>query len=207
MPITARMPDGSLAQIEAVELPESFETGLQSWDMAFKDLNTSDYVVGQVWGQQAADRFLLHQIRERLDFPATLRAVRKMTQDWPLATTKLVEDKANGAAVIATLKHEISGLIEVNPEGGKEARASAVSPQIESGNVYLPHPSVAAWVDGYLAEWAAFPRGAHDDQVDATTQALNRMRDDHRPGMLVYLELELKRVNPTAWEAIRNKKP
>jgi predicted phage terminase large subunit-like protein len=102
---------------------------LQSWDMAFKDLSTSDYVVGQVWAQgKGADRFLLDQVRERLDFPATLNAVRKLTLKWPQATTKLVEDKANGTAVIATLKHDIFGLIQVNPEGGKEARAAAVSP-------------------------------------------------------------------------------
>jgi phage terminase large subunit-like protein len=32
-------------------------------------------------------------------------------------------------------KHQLIGLIAVNPEGGKEARAHAVSPQIEAGNV------------------------------------------------------------------------
>jgi phage terminase large subunit-like protein len=32
-------------------------------------------------------------------------------------------------------------LIEIEPEGGKIARAYAASPQIEAGNVYLPHLS------------------------------------------------------------------
>jgi predicted phage terminase large subunit-like protein len=205
-PITTRMPDGSVAQIEAIEVPESFEMLLQSWDMAFKDLSTSDYVVGQVWAQRGADRFLLDQIRERLDFPATLGAVRRLTLKWPRATTKLVEDKANGTAVIATLKHEISGLIQVNPEGGKEARAAAVSPQIEAGNVYVPHPSYVTWVNAYLAEWAAFPRGAHDDQVDATTQALNRLREDPRPAFVTYLDQELKKRNPTKWAQLQNER-
>jgi predicted phage terminase large subunit-like protein len=174
--------------------------------MAFKDLSTSDYVVGQVWAQRGADRFLLDQIRERLDFPATLGAVRRLTLKWPRATTKLVEDKANGTAVIATLKHEISGLIQVNPEGGKEARAAAVSPQIEAGNVYVPHPSYVTWVNAYLAEWAAFPRGAHDDQVDATTQALNRMREDPRRAFIIYLDGELKKRNPTKWAQLQNER-
>jgi predicted phage terminase large subunit-like protein len=205
-PVSVRMPDGSAAQIEAAELPERFEMILQSWDMAFKDLSTSDYVVGQVWAQRGADRFLLDQLRERLGFPATLDAVRKVTLKWPQATTKLVEDKANGTAVIATLKHEISGLIQVNPEGGKEARAAAVSPQIESGNVYLPHPLLALWITGYLAEWASFPRGAHDDQVDATTQALNRLREDDRPNFLVYMEMEVREKNPAAWEKIQERR-
>ena len=33
------------------------------------------------------------------------------------ATLKLVEDKANGPAVVQSLRHEISGFVEMNPEG------------------------------------------------------------------------------------------
>jgi hypothetical protein len=89
---------------------------------------------------------------------------------------KLVEDKANGPAVIQELKHDVAGLIEVQPEGGKIARAHAVSPIIESGNVYLPHPALHDWVEELIEETATFPHGRHDDQVDAMTQALNRLR-------------------------------
>jgi hypothetical protein len=89
----------------------------------------------------------------------------------------LVEDKANGSAVISTLQHEISGLVPVNPAGGKVARAHAVTPAVESGNVFVPHPRIAPWVDGYLAEMSVFPAGAHDDRVDMTTQALNRLTE------------------------------
>jgi predicted phage terminase large subunit-like protein len=79
-------------------------------------------------------------------------------------------------AVLQTLKHEMAGLIAVNPEGGKIARAHAVSPQIESGNVYLPHPSLYPWVEPFIESCAAFPNGSYDDDVDALTQALNKMR-------------------------------
>jgi len=133
-------------------------------------------VVGQVWGAKGADRFLLDQIRARMDLPATKDAVRSLSERWPRATAKLVEDKANGPAVIQELRHELAGLIEVTPEGGKIARAHAVSPMAESGNVYLPHPSIAPWVEGFMEEAASFPTGRHDDQVDAMTQALNRLR-------------------------------
>jgi hypothetical protein len=68
-------------------------------------------------------------------------------------------------------------LIAVNPEGGKMAPAQGVSPQVESGNVYLPHPALAAWVEDLIEETAAFPHGRNDDQVDAMTQALNRLRN------------------------------
>lgn len=174
-PVMVRMADGELRSIPAVALPENFDQVIQSWDLAFKDLKTSDYVAGQVWGAVKADRFLLDQRRDRLDMPATLAAIRMASDKWPAARTVLVEDRANGPAVISSLAHQIGGLIPVNPEGGKLSRASAVSPQCESGNVYLPHPALAAWVDDFIEECASFPNARHDDQVDAMSQALNRL--------------------------------
>ena len=155
--------------------PAAFDDVLQSWDCAFKDTKGADFVVGQVWGVQGADKYLLDQHRARLSFPATLAAIRAMSEKWPQASAKLVEDKANGPAVIATLQHEVSGLIAVNPEGGKIARAQAVSPEVEAGNVYLPLPAREPWVEEFVEECGAFPNGAHDDQVDAMTQALRRL--------------------------------
>ncbi len=86
----------------------------------------------------------------------------------------LVEDKANGSAVIQMLSHEIPGILPVNPGGGKVARAQAISPLIEAGNIYLPHPDYAPWVNDFIEECVSFPNGAHDDQVDAMTQVLLR---------------------------------
>jgi predicted phage terminase large subunit-like protein len=181
-PVSVRLLDGQLQLIPAVDLPDSFDEEMQSWDMAFKDVDSSDFVVGQVWAKQRADRFLLDLVKDRLDFPKTLDAVRTMTSRWPRTHA---EDKANGSAVIAMLKHEIPGLIPVQPEGGKEARASAVSPQIESGNVYLPHPSLAPWVNGFIDECASFPNAAHDDQVDSMSQALLRWSIRREPRMRI----------------------
>jgi len=148
--------------------------------MAFKDTKNSDFVVGQVHAAHGADRFLLDQIRDRLDLPGTILAVRRLSGQWPDAQLKLVEDKANGPAVIQSLKHEIGGLVEVNPEGGKVSRAAGASPQLESGNWYLPHPLLKPWVEGFIAECAAFPAAAHEDQVDAWSQGAKRLLN-HRP--------------------------
>jgi predicted phage terminase large subunit-like protein len=174
-PVPVRLPDGTIERRTAVELPVHFDQVIQSWDMAFKDTKNSDYVVGQVQAAKGADRYLLEQVRERLDLPGTVQAVRRLSGQWPNAHLKLVEDKANGPAVIQSLKHEIGGLVEVNPEGGKLSRAAAASPQLESGNWYLPHPMLKDWVDGFITECATFPSGAHDDQVDAWSQGAKRL--------------------------------
>lgn len=101
---------------------------------------------------------------------------------------KLIEDKANGSAVIQMLRHEIPGILPVNPEGGKTARAAAISTLIEAGNIFLPHPQVAPWVNDFIEECAAFPNGKHDDQVDAMTQALLRWHMVQTQETVVYYE-------------------
>jgi len=163
------------------EAPANLEELMQSWDMTFKDTTGTDYVVGQVWGRRGAEKYLLDQVRDRMDFPTTLTAVRLITAKWPRAQLKLVEDKANGPAVIASLNAELGGFVPIEPDGGKVARVAAVSPAIEAGNVFLPDPAYVdagdrSWVPDYVLEWSRFPAGTHDDQVDASSQALNRWR-------------------------------
>lgn len=159
-------------------IPDLSQDGVeivQSWDLAFKDTDGSDYVVGQVWLRRGVHMYLLDQVRKRLSFTATLQAMREVSARWPQAVAKYVEDKANGPAVMSALASSMVGLIPVEPEGSKTARAHAVSPLCHSGNVVLPDAAVAPWVVDLTDECAEFPTGAHDDQVDALTQAVNRV--------------------------------
>lgn len=133
-----------------------------SWDLTFKDSETSDYVVGQCWGRVGADFYLIDQVRKQMSFTETVQAVRAFSNKHSMARTILVEDKANGPAVISTLQREISGIIPVNPEGGKVVRAQAVTPLIEAGNVWLPKN--ASWLSDLMDEVSTFPAGKHDDQ-------------------------------------------
>jgi predicted phage terminase large subunit-like protein len=142
-----------------------------SFDCAFKDLQTSDFVVGQAWAQAGPDFYLLDQIRGRMSFTDTLRAIRDFSAKWRHARRILIEDKANGPAVINVLKKEIMGVIPINPLGGKEARANAIEPLWEAGNVWVPESSKAPWVGDFVEELVSFP-GVFDDQVDAMSQAL-----------------------------------
>lgn len=155
------------------QAPAKFDIVIQSWDCSFKDTAGTDYVVGQVWGRVGADKYLLDQVRARMDFPTTITAVLSLSAKWPMARAKFVEDKANGPAVIATLKRKIPGLIPVEPEGGKVVRAWGVSPDIEAGNVWLPEG--VEWVHDFIEECANFPNGDHDDQVDAMSQGLLKL--------------------------------
>ena len=158
------------------DLPDRFDRMLMSWDMAFKDSHDADFVVGQVWARKGARFYLLDQVRARMGFTATLQAFVSLASHWPGALEKLVEDKANGPAVIDSLKQSVTGIISVTPQGSKAARAHAVTPLFEAGNVFVPHPQVCLWTPAYVSELLRFPADANDDQVDATTQALHRLQ-------------------------------
>ena len=164
--------------------PLDWDELLQSWDMAFKDAETSSYVVGQLWGRIGADKYLLDEVRGHWDLVETIRQVVLLTQKWRDqgldARLKLVEDKANGPAVIQVLQGKLPGLVSVTPKGSKESRARAISPDVEGGNVWLPDTAVMPDFDAmaFVDECANFPNGSHDDRVDSCTQAILRMGVD-----------------------------
>jgi predicted phage terminase large subunit-like protein len=54
--------------------------------------------------------------------------------------------------------------------GSKEVRADAMASQAEAGNVKLVR---GPWVNDFLDELTSFPKGEHDDQVDAASGAFN----------------------------------
>jgi predicted phage terminase large subunit-like protein len=156
------------------------EIGL-SWDCSFKNKKDSDLVAGGAWGRRGANRYLLDLEWRRMNFPETLRAFIAQCRKWPKARAKFIEDKANGPAVIDTLKNKIAGLIPLEPRGGKEARAAATSPYVEAGDVFLPLH--ASWRDRYIEEHAGFPFGAHDDAVDQQSQILLRWSTEKKRGL------------------------
>lgn len=169
-----------------------------SADCAFKDTKSSDFVVMQVWARRGAMAYLVDQVRKRLSFTETVTALLALVAKWPQATRKLVEDKANGTAVISQLKSKVPGLVPVNPTDSKYGRATAVAPVIESGNVLLPAAEVGLFdAEELVTEAASFPNGAHDDQVDATSQALAGFFLDGT-GALAWLEWARKKAEEAA---------
>jgi predicted phage terminase large subunit-like protein len=168
--------EGWIQHYDPADLPR-MDTIIQSWDTAQTKSRSSSYVVGQVWGRIGADFYLLDQVRGQYDFDETVRAMEDLSNRWLESTAILVEAQALGAALVTHLKHKISGLIPITVKGSKELRALNCVPVWQSKNVYIPKPddSDYAWVREYLQELLNFPNAANDDQVDATTLALNQL--------------------------------
>jgi predicted phage terminase large subunit-like protein len=192
--IDVTMPDGTIMQKQAVPLDTSKLTKIiSSWDCAFKDKITSDFVAGLAVGELGADIFVLGSEHDRLSFSKTKDAIRRMKQKFPQTGEIWIEDKANGTAVIEDLTHEIPGIIAKDPRGGKMARAHVAQPFVEAGNVYLLHPLLAPWVQPFIEELGGFPNSANDDWVDAFTQAVVNLRQGS-PGILEFFRREAERI-------------
>lgn len=150
----------------------SFASSFISVDAAFKGGDKNDYVAITVWGKRGNNYYCRYCLNKHMDFPQTMQAIRTVRTLFPDAMAALIEDKANGPAIISVLQAELF-CIPVNPQGGKVTRVHAVAPAIQSGHVLLPIG--APWIDEVIDQFSAFPAGAHDDIVDSCTQALAYM--------------------------------
>jgi predicted phage terminase large subunit-like protein len=180
---------------ENLAMLPAFTTVVSSWDTAFEDKTSSDYVVGQLWGLHGPDRCLLRSYRRHANLHQTKDAMADMytwgVERWPgAAHSILIEKSANGAEISSQLRHELPGVTAVIVSTDKITRAIAAAPPLESGNVFVPGratPDTAAgyqapdWVTDLIDEAAAFPKGRYDDQVDAYSQAMNWASTRHQP--------------------------
>lgn len=140
-------------------------------DATFKGSSTSDYVAIQVWGKTGNNYYLLDRIKRIMGFVDTLKVIDEIIllhQDY---NAIYIEDKANGSAIIDVLSRKYRAVIPVNPEGGKEARASAIAPMVEAGQIHVREQDA-----DLIDECCDFPFAEHDDQVDAMSQLLNKTR-------------------------------
>lgn len=160
------LPDG----VEARHVPTNFDNYTCWVDAAFKKTSDSDRVAIGVFGSKGADQYLLELVWAQMGFVDTVKALLDVRARWPKMSGIYIEDKANGSAIIDTLKGKLPGIIPINPDGGKEARVASASPFIEAGNLWLPYS--APWVEDFITEACAFPKAPHDDAIDMTAYAL-----------------------------------
>ena len=151
--------------------PPEFEEIAISVDATFKGKETSDDVAVQAWGMVGVQSYLVARDTRKMGFAATKASIRAMVERTG-ASIVLIEDKANGSAIIEELKSEFF-VIAINPDfGDKVARAEGCSPMVEAGTVFLPENE-----DGVKLQTLAsrFPNSDKDD-IDAMTQFLNWRR-------------------------------
>jgi predicted phage terminase large subunit-like protein len=169
-----------------------------SVDCSLKDTKKADYTVIQAWAKVGPNHYLIDQVRARMGFSDQVIAIKTMRMKWANVRNIIIEDKANGTAVIDKLKKTISGVIAIDPAGGKEARASASEWLWMSGCVFLP--AGAPWLEEYIEEHILFPVGSNDDCVDCTSQYLNWAGSKDKAGLFKKaMAVQRQKMNALAW--------
>lgn len=180
-----------------------FSRIIESWDTSQKDMEHSDFVSGQAWGQpvdRPADRWLLRLMHGQWALSQTTSEMLVLASWtdllWPrVPKFRVIERAANGPAAIAEITSQVQGVIAWPVKGAatmgdKAARARAASPALDGGNCYLPgyanatasdyDPRTPLDVQRFVEETAEFDTGAHDDQVDGWSQMVNYTREPFR---------------------------
>lgn len=160
---------------------------VQSWDLTFggtpqqakrgrTQATSGDYVAGHVYAVIGLRWILVDRVHGRYTFTEQLNQIQMMMARWPQTSRVYVEKTANGAAVIDSLKKRAALIRPVSPNGSKEARALAAQPVVDQGNVAVLD---SVFDESMFQEFRDFPFGAHDDDVDAFTQAINNGKADY----------------------------
>lgn len=145
-------------------------------DTAQKTGEENDYSVFQCWGRSfVGEAVLVDQVRGKWESPELVVQARAFWHKHKADATSplramMVEDKVSGTGLIQTLRREGIAILPVQRNKDKLSRGHDASPFIEAGNVLLPQD--APWLSDLLAEAAAFPGGAHDDQLDPMFDAI-----------------------------------
>lgn len=136
---------------------------------------------------------LMWALKERLPLHELVEVTAKWCRKFKVDRL-LIEAKANGISVAQEMERLYDGerwsveLIE--PKGDKVARVYAIAPLFSAGMIYAPFEvydldtqewRTRRWCDRVISEFSDFPKAPHDDEVDASSQALSWLK---RAGML-----------------------
>ena len=155
-------------------LPPGRKWAVQSWDTGFKTGEDNSYSACTTWIDTDRGYYLVHAWWDRVTFPELKREAARLYERFK-PDEVLIEDKASGQSLLQELAESTKMPIKpVKSTADKVARAHAVTPVFESGNVYIPQGE--DWAEEVIEHAARFPRTKNTDIVDSVTQALEYLR-------------------------------
>lgn len=167
-------------------IPDKVEAWVRSWDLAATvatDANPSpDATAGVLMGRLGDGRYIIadvkharlgaNDVRKLVNSTAAIDRVRhKIVRiTVPQDPGQAGKEQANSyVRMLAGFTVDV-----VKPSGSKENRANPFASQVQAGNVMLLR---GEWNDDYISELESFPDGSHDDMVDASSDAFNKLAE------------------------------
>lgn len=178
-PLEGNMVKKSMMRFYSV-LPQSIEGRYISCDLNFKKDGVSNCCFS-VYFTHKGKIYLVDQETGKWSFSESLYQMRAMITNYPNYNAILIEEKANGAAMIDVLSNEgMHSIVPIKVNQSKTLRLSHVIPYYMSGDVLYPKES--DWIGEHIHEMISFPNAKNDDRVDTETQFLNFHRENIRIG-------------------------
>ena len=167
-------------------VPKGVDAWVRGWDLAAtapSEANPSpDATAGVLIGRLKDGRYIVADVRHICGQAADVRRLVASTAALDRLRYRLVsivvpQDPGQaGKEQARSYASMLSGfsVSVVRPSGSKEVRADPFAAQVQAGNVLLLRGD---WNDEYLSELESFPEGAHDDMVDASSDAFARLTE------------------------------
>lgn len=160
------------------ELPSGIKRGVVYLDGAWKEGVGNDRSALALWLTDGINYYIADAFAGRMEYPdLKLKAQAFWDRHRHAAPTMkfCVEDAASGIPIIQEFGRSTNiPVIGVKVDRSKYVRAEGVTPEFESGRVYLPED--APWADEWIEEHVAFPSAKHDDYVDTSSGGLGYIK-------------------------------
>jgi predicted phage terminase large subunit-like protein len=179
--------------------PDWSLTFFQVWDLGFKGrdrgsakaVESRSRVHGALWAWDPPRQraLLVDEKIGRWNYPDTRSTFLAAQTEalWSRSIAVIVEDKANGTALISELREIVPAIYPWEPAGSKEDRARRHSARVASGVVWIPSVREHSWAGDFRAELVKFPRQKVNDRVDTTTMLLDFL---YQPGGIARSQLQ-----------------
>jgi predicted phage terminase large subunit-like protein len=156
------------------------------WDLAATEAKAGadpDWTAGALVSLHEG-RYYVRDMQRTRKTPAGVEALVKQTAELDGKAVDIWMEQEPGSSGVNTIDHYRRLVLQGyafrgnRSSGSKEVRANPVSSAAEAGNVMLVR---GAWITPFLDEAEAFPGGAHDDQVDALSGAVDKLGKPRPP--------------------------
>ena len=185
------------------ELPVMINKSVRFWDLAATPARMGtdpDYTAGVRVDYATDGLYYVADVQRLRGTPAEVERLVRQTAQMDGSGTQIFIEQEPGASGVNTIHNYVTRVLPdytvrgQRSTGSKVERAGPVSSQAEVGNMRLHR---GPWVGAFLDEVEAFPLGGHDDQVDALSGAMMRLRTSHSPEPLVHQLVGAGRIDPT----------
>jgi len=156
----------------------------QGWDLAISEQPESDWTVCATVGlAEDGPVYLLDYYRAKIDFPTQVKQVQAQALAWKPVKIE-VESNAFQRALPQSLRHAALPIAETRQTKNKLTRLMRLAPYFENGTIRISKNH-----DDFLQEYLQFPKGEHDDILDALKLAFTAAKTHltRMPGATVFI--------------------